>query len=191
VFQQLEVDRISMVRCALWDHCNHFSMQCVNDDEFYEEVRKVLEKCDITIDNNNFIEMKKTGTSPPEPIVFESYYQTEPSGDSNSKAHFAGAGDMMNSSQPTEASSGQLVALTENIVYETMDGNERAAPVATLSADENSYMVLYDYAAQEEDELSLTIGDVVQVLEQGDDGWWTAERKGQIGLVPGPYLAKI
>ncbi|KAK1798574.1 hypothetical protein P4O66_006868, partial [Electrophorus voltai] len=80
VFQQQEVDRIKMLRCVLWDHCNQLSMQCVKDDECYEEARKVLEQCDTTTDNNCFIQMRKTSFSPPNSVQFQSYYITDTNG---------------------------------------------------------------------------------------------------------------
>lgn len=212
VFQQLEGDRISKLRCALWDHCNHFSMQCVKDDECIEEVRKLLEQCDITTDNNCFIGLKSTGSRPPEPILFENYHQTETFRDSNGQAHFARGGedmrpgslrcsdpllsssvnisvDGLQNSQSTLTPYGELEISDGG--YAPLPGLQQAASLATVSDDEDSYIVLYEYTAKEGDELSISRGDKLRVLEQGEDGWWVVEKGGLTGLVPGNYLGKI
>ncbi|MED6287478.1 hypothetical protein CHARACLAT_016783 [Characodon lateralis] len=199
VFQQLEGDRINVLRCALWDHCNHFSLQCVKDDELYEKVRKLLELCDITTDNNCFIEMKKTGLKPPDPILFETYYPAGMMRNSNSLALFSQENMSQRNSDPLLRSSlnintegpinsrPSLVSVSES---EMSDNGYAPLPLLT-PADDHFYVVLYEYRAQEHDELSVSRGDIVQVLVKGEDGWWTVERNGYSGLVPGNYLDKI
>lgn len=34
---------------------------------------------------------------------------------------------------------------------------------------------LFDYEAQDDEELSFNAGDLIAVLETGDDGWWQGE----------------
>ncbi|OXB82018.1 UNVERIFIED_CONTAM: hypothetical protein H355_004101 [Colinus virginianus] len=141
VFQLQECDRITILRNSLWVHCNQLSMQCVKDDELYEEVRVSLENCVVESDIDYFIKCKMTGTQPPEKTdgVYASIF---------------------------------------------VNDHERL----TSSQD---YRVLYDYTAQNRDELDINEGDIVAVIEENDDGWWTAERNGQRGFVPGSYLEKI
>ncbi|XP_071771645.1 proline-serine-threonine phosphatase-interacting protein 1a [Centroberyx gerrardi] len=195
VFQQQEEDRINVVRNALWVHCNQFSLQCVKDDECYEDVRKSLEKCDVTADNNCFVEMKSTGSSPPEPIEYQNYYKRDAAGDSNGSASFVG-GVMKRFSNLLQGNcaAGSKTNISEAIAQpnaETSEGVYASIPGFHGSQQsKEEYTAVYDYVAQGEDELSLSIGDVVLVTDQGVDGWWTAERNGQSGLVPGSYLSK-
>uniref|UniRef100_A0A671R698 Sorbin and SH3 domain containing 3 n=1 Tax=Sinocyclocheilus anshuiensis TaxID=1608454 RepID=A0A671R698_9TELE len=53
------------------------------------------------------------------------------------------------------------------------------------------YKAVYNYKPQNRDELELREGDIVQVLEKCDDGWFvgTSERTQAFGTFPGNYVA--
>ncbi|KAK2913776.1 hypothetical protein QQF64_030447 [Cirrhinus molitorella] len=178
VFQQQESERINIVRCVLWDHCNLLSMQCVQDDECYEEVRKILELCDIVSDNNCFIKMKKTACRPPAPIVFQNYSDVDANGGVR-KVETKRLSVML----PGMSFSGYPEAGSNSAGTYTSAQQTGANP--------EKYIVLYDFKAQEDDELSVSKGQVVTITEQGGDGWWRAWRDGISGLVPGTYLTKL
>ncbi|CAF98290.1 unnamed protein product, partial [Tetraodon nigroviridis] len=219
MFQQQEEDRLCVLRNALWVHCNHLSMQCVKDDEVrasvcdplpkvlyfkrpdkssfqcYEEARKTLERCDIVTDNNGFVEMRQTGSEPPAPIAYVNYYETDYTNQDNGTAGFVGEvmkrfsnllqGTSSSVSKLCSSEAGRPSAVRDTSgVYASVPGFQEP------SLSSGQYTAIYSYEAQREDELSLSCGDVVVVVDQGEDGWWTVHRNGSTGLVPGSYLAK-
>uniref|UniRef100_A0A673CM88 Proline-serine-threonine phosphatase-interacting protein 1-like n=1 Tax=Sphaeramia orbicularis TaxID=375764 RepID=A0A673CM88_9TELE len=191
MFQQQEEDRLNILRNALWVHTNHLSIQSVKDDECYEEVRKVLEKCDIITDNNCFVEMKKTGSTPAAPIEYQSYYERDAAADRNGSTGFVG-GVMKRFSNLLQGNSGSKLNINEPTQHtaETSDGVYASVPGFPASQPTSEeYKVIYEYVAQGDDELSVSVGDIVVVIDRGEDGWWTVRRNGLSGLVPGSYLA--
>jgi len=59
-----------------------------------------------------------------------------------------------------------------------------AAPVG------NKYVAIYDYAAADDDEVTLIEGDIITEGEMIDDGWMTGrvERTGEHGMLPSNYV---
>ncbi|XP_042344198.1 vinexin isoform X5 [Plectropomus leopardus] len=55
------------------------------------------------------------------------------------------------------------------------------------------YKAVYNYKPQNSDELELREGDIVQVMEKCDDGWFvgTSERTRAFGTFPGNYVAPL
>ena len=53
-------------------------------------------------------------------------------------------------------------------------------------------MSQYDYAAQDEEEIELAEGDVVEDVEEVDEGWvkGTNKRTGKRGMIPSNYIEK-
>lgn len=47
---------------------------------------------------------------------------------------------------------------------------------------------LWDFAADNDDELSFNAGSVLSIIAQSDPDWWDAELNGKKGVVPANYL---
>ncbi|XP_070326012.1 sorbin and SH3 domain-containing protein 1 isoform X26 [Odocoileus virginianus] len=70
----------------------------------------------------------------------------------------------------------------------------RVAPDRSqTSQDLFSYQALYSYIPQNDDELELRDGDIVDVMEKCDDGWFvgTSRRTRQFGTFPGNYVKPL
>jgi actin cytoskeleton-regulatory complex protein SLA1 len=56
---------------------------------------------------------------------------------------------------------------------------------------------LYDYQAQAEGELEIREGELLYILEKGDDDWWRAKKRAAededepVGLVPNNYVLEV
>ncbi|XP_030893722.1 proline-serine-threonine phosphatase-interacting protein 1 isoform X2 [Leptonychotes weddellii] len=198
-FQLQEFDRLTILRNSMWVHCNQLSLQCVKDDELYEEVRVTLEGCSVEADIDGFIHAKSTGTEPPAPVPFQNYYNREVTPALGSPGVQPSCGmikrfsGLLHGSPKTISLAASAETLTptpeqNEIVYSTIAVKEAPDP-PTLPAQ--GYRVLYDYTAQNSDELSISAGDILEVILEGEDGWWTVERNGQRGFVPGSYLEKL
>ena len=52
-------------------------------------------------------------------------------------------------------------------------------------------MVLYDYDAQGDQELSLKEGDIVTVVAKEDDIWWCGQYHSNLGMFPSTYVEPL
>ena len=48
--------------------------------------------------------------------------------------------------------------------------------------------VAFDYEAQDADELTLHMGDIVDFMEEVEEGWWKGKLHGKVGVFPSNFV---
>ncbi|KAI1287004.1 SH3 domain-containing kinase-binding protein 1 [Halotydeus destructor] len=73
----------------------------------------------------------------------------------------------------------------------TTDG--KPAPEMPLKLVKEQAKVIYAWEAQDEDELSIKEGDIVNIISKNteDRGWWRGELNGKLGVFPSNYVKLI
>uniref|UniRef100_A0A8C9SJI6 Osteoclast-stimulating factor 1 n=1 Tax=Scleropages formosus TaxID=113540 RepID=A0A8C9SJI6_SCLFO len=50
---------------------------------------------------------------------------------------------------------------------------------------------LYDFKAEEDDELGFCVGEMIEVLDCSDPSWWKGRLRGKVGLFPNNYVESL
>ncbi|KAF5894678.1 CD2-associated protein, partial [Clarias magur] len=51
--------------------------------------------------------------------------------------------------------------------------------------------VLFEYVPQNEDELGLKVGDIIDITEEVEEGWWSGTMNGKTGLFPSNFVKEM
>lgn len=65
------------------------------------------------------------------------------------------------------------------------------APAASKKPKRRQCKVLFDYQPLNEDELELKVGDIIDIIEEVEEGWWNGSMNGKSGLFPSNFVKEV
>ncbi|XP_029946136.1 GRB2-related adaptor protein 2-like isoform X5 [Salarias fasciatus] len=77
------------------------------------------------------------------------------------------------------------ISKTREIYLNDGSRDSRSPTAAQVSAVQ--VQAMYDFTAEEDDELGFSVGDVIEVLDRSDASWWKGKLRGKSGLFPANY----
>ncbi|XP_054616486.1 GRB2-related adapter protein 2a [Dunckerocampus dactyliophorus] len=83
----------------------------------------------------------------------------------------------------------QMLVLEEraHCVFQT----GRSSPVSAERTHPAQVKAMYDFTAEEDDELGFCAGDIIEVLDNSDSSWWRGQLRDKSGLFPANYTKQL
>ncbi|XP_019947313.2 CD2-associated protein isoform X2 [Paralichthys olivaceus] len=98
-------------------------------------------------------------------------------------------------SQPLrrEKSAGNVANLVQRMstIGIPTGGFQPQPPAASKKPKKRQCKALFDYQPQNEDELELKTGDVIDIIEEVEEGWWNGNVNGKSGLFPSNFVKEL
>ena len=92
--------------------------------------------------------------------------------------------DDFDSDDDDEEPSGKSHGSQDNEIHEIYYQEKQVAVIGQCRA-------IYDYTASMYDELSIRYGDIINIHDKQEDGWWLGECDSSIGIFPATYVEPI
>ena len=92
--------------------------------------------------------------------------------------------DDFDSDDDDDEPSGKTHGSQDNEIHEIYYQEKQVAVIGQCRA-------IYDYTANMYDELSIRYGDIINIHDKQEDGWWLGECDGKIGIFPATYVESI
>ncbi|XP_072218770.1 CD2-associated protein isoform X1 [Leuresthes tenuis] len=95
--------------------------------------------------------------------------------------------------QRREKSAGNVANLVQrmSIIGIPTGGFQPPPPAASKKPKKRQCKVLFVYQPQNEDELELKVGDIIDIIEEVEEGWWSGNRNGKSGLFPSNFVKEL
>jgi hypothetical protein len=214
-FQQLDMKRNKTLQEIMQ---NYLQFEEQFNSELKDAIVNVKNKVqDLNPENDLqvFLAEKHTGLQPP---PFEEYESPNSQSGESTKPNLSTTGVSSTSNNDnfplgnnnvtsTNSVSNTNTSSTTNNQYTNLNqteqvtkiiGNEPKKQAGTV--DDTTYQndelnlkakALYDYTADEENELGFKEGNIITILKKHEGGWWEGECNGKIGIFPGNYVEII
>ncbi|XP_076771350.1 CD2-associated protein isoform X2 [Arvicanthis niloticus] len=178
-----ELEKVALVSATRWfvDYIVEYDYDAVHDDELTIRVGEIIRNVK-KLQEEGWLEGELNGRRGmfPDNFVKEIKRETEPKDDNlpiKRERH------------------GNVASLVQRIsTYGLPAGGIQPHPQAKAikkKTKKRQCKVLFDYSPQNEDELELTVGDVIDFIEEVEEGWWSGTLNNKLGLFPSNFVKEL